>query len=125
MLRPMNNTTKLYEVCLFGSHPDKENDDCWTGEDYATLEEAQACVASFLAGEDPKGWKEGSASYYLSSTAYFVIMHPQPGPNDTLIKNPKFDRRQNERDDADWQREIAMEAGMCLGIDAYNDAMGY
>lgn len=26
--------------------------------------------------------------------------------------------------DADWRREMANEAGMCLGIDAYNDVMG-
>lgn len=27
--------------------------------------------------------------------------------------------------DDDWRREMAMEAGMGLGIDAYNDMMGY
>lgn len=27
--------------------------------------------------------------------------------------------------DAEWQRERAMQAGMGLGIEAYNDEMGY
>lgn len=27
--------------------------------------------------------------------------------------------------DREWRREIAMEAGMLHGVDAYNDAMGY
>jgi hypothetical protein len=31
----------------------------------------------------------------------------------------------NDEDDGDWQREFAMQAGMGLGIAAYNEAMGY
>lgn len=27
--------------------------------------------------------------------------------------------------DAEWQREIATQAGMGLGVDAYNDEMGW
>lgn len=27
--------------------------------------------------------------------------------------------------DLEWQRELAMEAGMCLGVAAYNDMMGW
>jgi hypothetical protein len=30
-----------------------------------------------------------------------------------------------KEDDAEWQRERAMEAGMLHGIDAYNEVMGY
>mgnify|MGYP003554673735 FL=1 len=30
-----------------------------------------------------------------------------------------------KRDAAEWQREIAMEAGMLGGCDAYNEAMGW
>ena len=30
---------------------------------------------------------------------------------------------EDDAEDEDWRREIAMEAGMGLGVDAYNDAM--
>lgn len=39
----MNETilNKSYSVTLWGSNPDEtDNDDCWTGADFATLEEA-------------------------------------------------------------------------------------
>ena len=29
-----------YSINFWGSHPDDDNDDCWMGEDYATLAEA-------------------------------------------------------------------------------------
>lgn len=32
--------------------------------------------------------------------------------------------REREADNRAWQRELAMEAGMLHGIDAYNEAMG-
>lgn len=35
-----------YSVNEWGSHPDAGNDDCWTGEDFDTLEEAEAAFAA-------------------------------------------------------------------------------
>lgn len=54
---------------------------------------------------------------------------------DKTITSPSWIRTPDEYDDVEcdedededdraWKREIAMEAGMGLGIDAYNDAMG-
>ena len=34
-------------------------------------------------------------------------------------------RAANRRSNDEWRREIAMQAGMAGGCDAYNDAMGY
>lgn len=34
-------------------------------------------------------------------------------------------RRKLSKDDEEWLKEQAMEAGMLHGIDAYNDMMGY
>ena len=35
---------KPFSVTLWGSNPDEtDNDDCWTGDDFATREEAIAC----------------------------------------------------------------------------------
>ena len=35
------------------------------------------------------------------------------------------DHEYEDEDDDDWRREMAMEAGMLHGIDAYNEAMGW
>lgn len=35
------------------------------------------------------------------------------------------EQREREADNRAWQRELAMEAGMLHGVDAYNDMMGY
>ena len=34
-------------------------------------------------------------------------------------------KKNNAAFDDEWRREIAMEAGMCLGVEAYNDHMGW
>jgi hypothetical protein len=97
-----------YSVDYWGSHPDDDNDDCWTGEDFATLEEARARFAA----EVP--------TYYRSSTAYVVL--DGPGVHEER-RNPGF--KPAREVDSEWRREMAMEAGMAFGCDAYNDAMGY
>jgi hypothetical protein len=135
-----------YRVNFWGSHPDKENDDCWFGESYATLAEARAAFES-----DPYAlllsWRaahiermltevtahggEHAANHLreilmaeiaaeLANTAYLEI----DGPDVNEVRaNPDFEPRKRARDDRDWQREQAMEEGMLHGIDAYNDVM--
>ena len=34
-------------------------------------------------------------------------------------------RRERAREDREWKRERAMQAGMAFGVDGYNDEMGY
>ncbi len=95
---------KKFSVNFWGSHPDDNNDDCWTGSDFDTLEEAVACFA------------EGSDD---ADDAYIELT----GPGVYRVK--KLRDPIPETDDADGRREIAMEAGMLHGVGAYNDAMGY
>lgn len=100
-----------YAVNQWCSHPNLQNDDCQTGEDFATLEAAEEAFA--------KG-----------STHYFVEFIQLVGPGvDKIAPNPNYDarrvareRRQAEREE---QREQAMQAGMGLGVEGYNDAMGW
>jgi hypothetical protein len=95
---------KMYSVNHWGSHPHAGNDDCWTGEDFATYDEALA-----FYNEDPSD----------SSTHYVHL----DGPGVELIReNPSF--RPYHEDD-DWRREAAMQAGMAFGCQGYNDVMGY
>jgi hypothetical protein len=95
---------KPYVVGWWGSHPDEENDDCCCAQDYATLEEAKR-------------------EYFAKVEERFVMYVEIDGPNIHKIRrNPRFRR---DRDDDEWQRERAMQAGMAFGVDAYNDEMGW
>jgi hypothetical protein len=38
---------------------------------------------------------------------------------------PVEEGEDDEAEDSAWRREIALEAGMLHGVDAYNDAMGF
>ena len=104
-----------YSVNFWGSDPDAGNDDCDTGIDFATRDEALA------AFQDP--WPHVNAAYFRpEDTAWFEVDGP-----DLYDKRPNPAYRPRRRDDGDdeWRREQAMQAGMGLGVDAYNDAMGY
>ncbi len=94
-----------YSVYEFGSHPDEDNDDCYAGEDFATIEEARA---AYLATPNDRG------------VAY--IMLDGPDVNE-IRKNPSY--RKPRRGNDEWQSEFAMQAGMAFGCQGYNDAMGY
>ena len=115
---------KAFTVLYWGSHPDEDNDDCFTGHDFDTKEEAIA----FFQGEvqDPPG----KLGYYLHDVAFVEI----DGIEDTDLalldikrvrQNPSFQAKKSHQDDGEWQREIANQAGMEFGIHGYNDAMGY
>ena len=98
-----------FSVCEWCSHPDDGNDDCNTGMDYATVEEARE---AFLAA-------------FPRSAAFIEL--DGPGVRE-VRRNPVARRRTAERDhahDRAWRHEIAMEAGMAFGCDGYNDAMGF
>lgn len=97
-----------FTVLAFGSHPDKENDDCWYGEDCATFQEALKILGEFIAKRDR------DVEYIVIDSAGFY--HE--------VKNPFFRPKKKSRD-LDWEREIAWEAGMLGGCDAYNEVMGY
>lgn len=105
----------MYSVNLYGSHPDANNDDCWAGDEFETKEEALRVF------NNP--WEYFSVRYHESSTAFVEI----DGPDINRVrKNPTFKpSKKDSAFDRDWKRERAYEAGMCLGIDAYNDTMGY
>lgn len=94
-----------YCVNHWGSHPDDDNDDCWTGWDFATLAEAR-----IKYDEHPKD----------PSTRFVEL----DGPDVNEVRRVPGSKARRSNND-DWKHEIAMQAGMGLGIDAYNDEMGY
>lgn len=101
---------RQYSYILKGSNPiedlDNDNDDLWFGVDdkFSTPEEA---LNELL---DEKDLIESFGIVYAPNGEILYVVHP------IKITKPNDD---------DWKREIATEAGMCLGIDAYNDHMGY
>jgi hypothetical protein len=100
-----------YSVTLWGSDPEFENDDCWTGEDFATLAEAEAAFT------DPDS---AFPSYRGDRDVVFIELD---GPYAHKSRRLRPDRKSPTRDD--WKREAAMQAGMAFGCDGYNDEMGY
>lgn len=97
--------SKEYSVCFFGSHPDLENDDCWTGADFDTKAEA----LDFY--NNPKiDWANEVCSAYIEID----------GPDiHEVRKNPDF--IPEVIDGSDWKSEIRMQAAMGHGIQGWND----
>jgi len=98
----------VYTVSFWGSHPDEENDDCWTGEDFTSLDEAMAAFRAECQDRD---------------VACVMI----DGPDLNIIRhNPGHRPRRRDADSYDLERsERALQAGMAFGCDGYNDEMGY
>jgi len=116
---------KPYSVTLWGSNPDEtDNDDCWTGNDFATREAAIQAYREVVMFPD-----ESTLARVCGRGGWEFVMIDGPDAHE-VTQNPDRKacarrRRELERSDAEWQRERATEAGMLHGIDAYNDEMGY
>ena len=116
-----------FSVNLWGSHPSENNDDCWTGVDFATLDEAVACYRAIVMwpndGELPRSC--GYDWEFVEITGPDV--HEVTANRDQVSQSRHRHRRLRERSrgDAEWRREIATQAGMGGGVDWYNDEMGY
>jgi len=106
-----------YTVNFWGSHPDKDNDDCFWGEDFSSLKEA---LDLYWKGyPENKSWKD---------IAYIQI----DGLSDSDLKRFRLGSgvRKNQSfvqtaDEGDWRKEIAHHAGMVFGTAGFNDAMGF
>jgi hypothetical protein len=112
-----------YSVSLWGSNPDEtDNDDCWTGDDYATREEAIAAYRAIVMFPTTGALVESCGHWEF-------VMIDGPKTHE-VTANPdqaacRRHRREMARSDRDWQHERAMEAGMLHGIEAYNDEMNW
>lgn len=116
--RPWNEggQEKPYSVTLWDTHPDKDEDTCSTGMDFATEAEARECYAN------PESHFKGMSDGYYHHTPYVML----DGPNVYEVrKRPGIKEYNPARDDREAQREFAMQQGMAFGCDGYNEAMGY
>ena len=104
-----------YAINFWGSHPDLENDDCWGGFDTDDREKAmnslngvsdvdtQFVEVCSIVSEDDKGHQ--------------LLKRLK------LSKNPDY--QPEPIDEEEWVMELAMEAGMLHGVDAYNEMLGW
>ena len=123
MMVDMTNLAQPYSVTLWGSNPDEtDNDDCWTGDNFATREEAIAAYRAVVM------FPYHNQLVRVCGNWEFVMID---GPDThEVTANPDQKRqtryrREAARFDAEWRHEQAMQAGMAFGCDGYNDALGY
>lgn len=121
----MNDAAKPYAVNLCGAHPDDDGfDHCWTGDEYATLAEAREVF-------DAKNPIVAMAASVPNPATFAAHYHDVPfvwlsGPETHEIRKLREPKPVDlTAEDEEWRREIAMEAGMLHGVDAYNEVMGY
>lgn len=118
-----NATEQLpYTVDLWGSNPDEtDNDDCWTGESFATHEEATTAYQT-LCKEPTRGIAKNCPNW-----AFAMIDGPDVH---AVMANPDTKAQvlccREDRDfEEDWKRESTMQSGMAFGVNGYNDEYGY
>lgn len=117
---------KPFTVTLWGSNPDEtDNDDCWTGDDFATRDEAIAAYREVVMFPDDSQLAKVCGP--RGSWEYVMIDGPE---THEVTQNPdqpscRRQRRELKRSDAEWQHERAMQAGMAFGCDGYNDEQGF
>jgi len=101
---------KIYSILLWNSDPDEGNDDCMSGDDVYTREEALEIY------NNPE-------QHFSPQLMRYTVFVELDGPDIYAKRRIAPDLPRD--DDDDWRREQAMQAGMGLGVDAYNDYMGY
>lgn len=109
----MSQADGKWSVNYWMTHPELENDDCNTGSDYDTLDEA-------MKEYNNPEWKNGHYVEIDGPDIYEVKMQPGHDPK-AYQRELELDRRQYE---GEARRENAMQEGMGRGIQAYNEAMG-
>lgn len=100
----------MYFVNTWGSHPDEGNDDCWSGEEFDSLEEAIYCF-------------NNPGDYFTRGARGRFIELDGPDVYDVREDLPLNDLTMDDEDD--WEREYAMQQGMCFGCQGYNEARGW
>jgi hypothetical protein len=107
----ISNSNKPYSVNHWCSHPDASNDDCSTGDEFATLEEA--------VGFFNKPAKDHYIAFIEIDGPDIYLVRANPHHNAKLAEAEERESRRGEA------REHAYQIGMAFGCSGYNDAMGW
>jgi hypothetical protein len=130
--KPQEPKRSPFSINLWGSHPDDDNDDCWTGIDFETLDAAKAWLDAPVFGPP----EVGRVAVFFSSN-YGQLVRNCDEPDGTGLdfveeievrKNPLYDekaaRRRRAAEDAADRREAQMQAAMGHGVQGWNDYEG-
>lgn len=100
-----------FSVTEWGSDPTKEeNDDCWTGEDFTTLQEAETELRRLLEGGAGR-----STAFVLLDGPGIQQTHPVPSYHTPQARKER--EHQREREAREDRQERATQAGMAFGCD--------
>lgn len=107
----------MYTIALWWANPDLDNDACETGMDFPTREEAEECWRHIVGTKNTEPYMK-----FRGPDLWIEIDGPDVNKSQQVYGRTPTEIRQEEENE---RREFAMEMGMGLGIDAYNDAMGW
>ena len=107
-----------YNVDLWCAHPCDGGDDCMSGASYVDRDRA---LADFNMVKE--SMERGDARCFGALLRNIEWLIADGHDLDLEFRNPNYNPEPDDLDD--WNREIAMQAGMGMGVDAYNDYMGY
>lgn len=96
-----------FTVNLWGCKPG-EDDCCWSGDNFSSEVEARNVYENY---------EDFFSSSCRRGTVFVELDGPGVHEERRVAPDPK-----PESDD-EWRREMAMEAGMGMGVNAYNDMM--
>ena len=97
----------------------------YTDEELQSLGEADETMALWIyEGEDWEDKNVVDARLVDGTVRYAVKFNPWDTENVKLVREA-IDQDEDNDWMEEWRREIAMEAGMMGGCEAYNEVMGY
>jgi hypothetical protein len=117
----------VYDVQLWGTHPDEGNDDWWTSKSCDTWDEVLAVVAHPFE-------TFGRDAFTSRTIAICYESYDGPGGSAQLeelitVRCSDYDAERTRREDVEFEQscrqERAMQAGMAFGCAGYNDEMGW
>jgi len=115
-----------FYVNLWGSHPDEENDDCWTGVRFDTLDAAKQAASnpatfpwpSHCSSHDTAALQVTIEDEHTSAVEeVLVVMNPAFRPD------PEAAEERSGRA-GPWRREMQREDAMLYGVEGWNQWEG-
>jgi hypothetical protein len=106
----------MYELSIWISHPDNGADDCNSGVEFSSYEEARKGLDNLNGTFKPRAW---------AGCRWAMISGPHGAETFRLPEAFQRAADQLSRADRDDRREAAQLAGMAGGCSAYNRAMGW
>jgi len=114
----------MHTIMLLNSNPDLDNDDIVMSEEFEAYADAKSAYENFDLL--PQGMQSEIRTAKIQGYELWMELDSDKGYECKCIsKETAEGARRRLREDEEWRREQAMEAGMAFGCQGYNDFMGY